>query len=128
ADPIALFEFLVADRHRARAVIDVESAAADNANLAHLPADQGRVAGGTAEGRQDAVGGLHAADVLRAGFAANEDDVTIGRAFMLAYPSLGVLSMELDPAGGCAGTGINSFGQEQTSRDRLTLRFGVNDR
>ena len=61
-------------------VVDLQGAAADDADLAHLPADQGGVAGGAAEGGEDAVGRLHAADVLRAGFAADQDDAAFGRA------------------------------------------------
>ena len=36
------------------------------------------MAGGTAERGEDAVGGLHAADVLRAGLAAHQDDAAVG--------------------------------------------------
>ena len=59
-------------------VVDVERAAADDADLAHLPADEGRVRAGAAEGGQNALGDLHAAEVFGAGFAADEDQLDLG--------------------------------------------------
>src|SRR5262249_58209543 len=104
----------------------LQGAAADNADLAHLPADQGGVGGGAAEGRQDAVGRLHAADVLRAGFAADQDDaafrVAVAVGVRFAVPGdmgLGVVGEELDEARGSTGTGVNPLG------DHLGLPFRV---
>ncbi len=58
-------------------VVDLEAAAADDADFAHLPADEGRVRAGAAEGGQDALGGLHAAEVFGARFAADQDQIDV---------------------------------------------------
>ena len=56
-------------------VVDVEGFAADDAALAPAAGDDGRVAGLAAGGGEDALGGVHAADVLGAGFLADQDDL-----------------------------------------------------
>src|SRR5262249_55395979 len=89
--PVALLEYLIADRDSAFVVVDVQGAAADDADLAHLPADERGMAGSAAEGRQNAIGRLHAADVFRAGFTTHQDDAAIRGALVLVDPRLGVL-------------------------------------
>ena len=128
ADPVAVLEHLVADADRALGVVDVESAAADDADLAHLPADQGRMAGGAAERGQNALGGLHAAQILRARLPADEDDPAIGLALVLIDKGLGVLGMELDPARRRSRAGVDPLGEQLAFLDRDTLRFGIEDR
>ena len=59
----------------AAVIVDVQFAAADDASLAHLPADQGRVRTGAAESGENALGDLHAAQILGAGFAADQDQL-----------------------------------------------------
>ena len=54
-------------------IVDVEGLAADDAALAPAAGDDGRVAGLAAGGGEDALGGVHAADILGAGFLADED-------------------------------------------------------
>ena len=86
----------VADSHRRFVVVDVERATADNADLAHLPADECRVARRAAERREDALSRLHAADVLRAGFAAHKNHAAVGVALAVFIdPSLGLVGMGL---------------------------------
>jgi hypothetical protein len=51
-------------------IVDVDVAGAGDADLAHLAGDEGRVAGDAAAGREDAVGGDHAAEVFGAGLDA----------------------------------------------------------
>ena len=72
---VALLEHLAADGDRAGVVVDVQVAAADDAGLAHLPADQRRVRAGAAEGGENALGDLHAAQVFGAGLAADQDQL-----------------------------------------------------
>ena len=62
---------------RAGVVVDVQIAAADDAGLAHLPADQGRVRAGAAERGENALGDLHAAQIFGAGFAADQDQLDL---------------------------------------------------
>src|SRR5207245_11370293 len=129
ADPVAVLEHLVADRHGRLGVVDVESAAADDADLAHLPAHQGRMAGGAAESSQDAVGRLHAANIFRAGLPAAENDAGIGVTFaVLVDPALGVLRMELDPPGGRPRTGVDALGQQLALGNGLAFGLRVEKR
>ena len=77
-EPVAFLDDLVADRHGARLVVDVERLAADDADLAHLAGDQGRVAGHAAARRENALADGHAADVLGAGLDAHQEDLLAG--------------------------------------------------
>src|SRR5262249_8802624 len=80
---------------------------------------------------EDAVGRLHAADVLGAGLTADEDDaafrvaaaVGVGLA-VLVHPGLGVVSEELDDAGRRARTGVDALGDDLG----LARRVRVEDR
>ena len=93
-------------------IVDVQIAAADDAGLAHLPADQGRVRAGAAEGRQNALGDLHAAQVFGAGFAADEDQ--LDRWIVLEPFGLPRRSeaWKTDLARGGAGAGVDALGQQ----------------
>src|SRR5207249_3661204 len=104
-DEVAVLQRTAAGGDGAGFVVDLQSITADDANLAHLPADESSVTGSTAEGGQDAVGGLHAADVFGAGFASDEDHALA----VLLHPLLGLVREELDPAGPGAGTGVDPF-------------------
>src|SRR5207253_69231 len=72
ADEIAFFHGDAADGEGPFVVIDDERVATDDADLAHLPGDERRMRRSAAERGEDAVGRLHAAQVLWRGFAANE--------------------------------------------------------
>ena len=89
-------------------------AAADDAGLAHLPADQGRVRAGAAEGRENALGDLHAAQVFRAGFAADEDQLDVRCPSATAASASAAWKHDL--AGGRAGTGVDALGQQLARR------------
>ena len=82
---VAGLERLAFDGDGAGVIVDVQLAAADDAGLAHLAADQGRVRAGAAEGGENALGDLHAAQVFGAGLAADEDqlDVVVLEPFVL---------------------------------------------
>ena len=98
-------EDLAADLDRLGFVVDVEGFAADDAALAPAAGDDGRV-GGLAAGRgEDALGGEHAADVLGAGLAADEDDLDA-----LLRLLFGVGGVEAELAGGGAGDGVDARG------------------
>ena len=92
---------------RARRHVDVERAAADDADLAHLAGDQRRVAGHAALGGEDALGGVHAADVLGAREVAHQQDLLAALG-----PGHRVGGAEDDPAGGGAGAGGQALGQD----------------
>ena len=93
------------EKLRARHV-DVEHAAADDADLAHLPGDQRRVAGHAALRGEDALGGVHAADVFGAREVAHQQHLLAALG-----PGDRVGGAEDDPAGGGAGAGRQAAGQ-----------------
>jgi hypothetical protein len=60
-------------RHRARRVIDADFPCARDAGSPHTAGDHRGMAGHAAAGRQDAPGGVHAVNVLRARLDADQD-------------------------------------------------------
>jgi hypothetical protein len=124
-DRIALAEHLrpAVDAHLALRVVDEERAAADDADLAHLPADERRVARHAAAGGQDALGRGHAANVLRRRLVPDEDH----RA-RRARPSLGVFRVKRDVAGRGAGSGVQALREEAPRADRVGLGLPVEHR
>ena len=76
--------------------------------MQHLPQPRATTAawrGLAAGGGEDALGGVHAADVFGAGLLADEDDLlALGGRF------LGVGGVEDDLAGGGAGNGVDAAG------------------
>jgi len=72
-DPVALLQGHLADVQLLAGVVDVEVAHAGDAALAHAAGDHRRVAGHAAERRQNALRRVHPANVLRAGFSANQN-------------------------------------------------------
>ena len=121
-DRVALAEHVIAprDAHGPGLVVDLEHVAADDAHLAHLPADQRRVARHAAAGGEDALGGGHAADVLRRGLVAHQDHA-LARAGQL----LGVLGVEGDHAGCRAGAGVEAAGEQPALALGVLLRRRV---
>ena len=88
-------EHLAVDGDGAGVVVDVQVAAADDAGLAHLAADQGRVRAGAAEGRENALGDLHAAQIFGARLAAHQDQLHV---VVLQPLGFGVRGVEADLA------------------------------
>ena len=112
-DPVAFLERPALDGHRVGAVVDEELAAAGDADPAHLPGDQGGVRGHAAAGGQDALGRVHALDVLGRGLDAGQDDLLAALG-----PGLGVDGVEDDAARGRAGAGVEALGQQPAALDR----------
>ena len=81
-------------------LVHLELAAAGDAAAAHAAGHDGRVGGHAAAGGQNALRGLHAFNVLRGGFQADQDHL-----FTPGRPLLGVLGGEDDlAAGGSRGS------------------------
>lgn len=77
-----------------------------------------------AERRENPVGSLHAADVFRAGFPADEDHALAE----LVDVFLRIVGKELDLAGRRTRPGVDAFRQQSTLGDGLPLGFRVEDR
>ena len=122
-DPVALFDLDVVDREGALGHVDVELAAADDADLAHLPRDQGRVAGHAALGGEDALGRVHAADVFGAREVAHQQHLLAALG-----PGHRVGGAEDDAAGGRAGAGRQAAGQGLARLFRRLLVLGAEHR
>ena len=75
---------------------DEEVARTRDATLAHTASHNSRVAGHATGARKNAIRNVHAADVGRLGFAANEDDLLAG-----ANALLGFLGSECNFPNGC---------------------------
>ena len=71
-EPFAFLDLGVARVKRLRRVVDRDARGAADADLAHLARDQRRVRGDASARGEDALGGDHAAQVLRRGFEADE--------------------------------------------------------
>ena len=131
ADEVVFFQDGAADRDRAFLAVDLQGSAANDADFAHLAADEGRVGGSAAESRDDAVGGLHAADVLGACFAADQNDTAPGIALAVrvglsipADPGLGVVGEEFDDSRRCPRARVDPLGNHLG----LALCLGIEDR
>ena len=122
---VTRLQHLVADGDRSLVVVDVQGCTTNDAGLAHLPRHEGRVRGGATEGRENALGRLHAAKVFRAGFAADEDQ--IGLRILLVHP-FGVFGEEDDFARGSARTGGDALGDQAAFLVGLLLGRRVEDR
>ncbi len=73
-DPVALLEGLALDAQFLSGFVDGAVAGAGHAALAHAAGDDSRVRGHAAARGENAGRDFHAADVLRRGFAAHQDD------------------------------------------------------
>ncbi len=96
-------------RDRAGLVVDVQLAGADDANLAHLAAHQRGVRTDAAHGCENALRGLHAADVFGRGLLAHQDDLG-GRVGLL--DGLSLARVEADDARRSARPGGNALGEQ----------------
>ena len=93
-DDVALAEGRAHRHQRAGLVVDAQRAGAADAGLAHAARHDRGVAGHAAARGQDAVRGMHAVDVLRAGLDAHQDHLPAERLQLL-----GLLRGEDDLAG-----------------------------
>ena len=99
-DDVALLEDAAPGGHRARLVVDADRARAGDAGLAHAARHHRGVAGHAAAGGEDALGRVHAVDVLGAGLDADEDHL-----LSRLLRGLGFLGREDDLARGRARRG-----------------------
>ncbi len=116
-DPLALLQGHAASRHCLGGVVDTKPAGARDAGLAHAARHHGGVRGHAAARRQDALGRVHAVDVLRARLYAHEDDLAAR-----SLGPLGIVGVEHDLAAG------RTWGRRQPGRDDLALGVGIDGR
>ena len=95
AQPVALVIGLSGQLKLLVFLVHLDLAAAGDAALAHAPGHHGGVGGHAAANGQDALGGLHALDVLGRGFQADQDHLLAP-----GGPLLGLLGGEDDLAAG----------------------------
>ena len=96
-DEVTLVVHLVANGQGLCFFVNLQRAAADDSRATHAASDNRRVRGHAAEDGQDALREVHAFDVLRRGFAANEDNLFLVLAVFSRF-----VSGEVDAAGGSA--------------------------
>ena len=107
----------------------LQCAAADDADLAHLPADQGRVRAGAAERGENAVGDLHAAEILGAGLAADQDQTrpwVVPCASCCSASASSAKNLILPVA--APGPALMPLASSLPSAMALLLGFGIEDR
>ena len=116
---IAFPDRRAADGERLLFFVQTEGSAAHDGGLSHLAADDRGMRGHAAGGRQDALGGAHAVDVIGRSLRPDQDDL-----FPFLFPDLGLLCRENGLTGGRAGGSSQPFGQD------LVLLFlrGIEDR
>ena len=114
---------VVADAHLPRGVVDVQLAAAGNADLAHLAGHQRGVARHAAPRGQDARRGVHAPYVFGRRFYPDQDDLVAP-----ARPRLGIEGVEHHLARGRARTGVEAPREDAPLVLRPALFFHVEDR
>ena len=117
-DHLAGPEGATAGREGAGALIDRDFPGPRDAGPAHAARHHGGVAGHAAARGDDAPGGMHAADVLGAGFLAHQDDGVA----QLAH-ALGLVGVEHDLAGGGPGRGRQAGGDDMTDGVRVQGRM-----
>ena len=104
-EEIAFLEDRAIHCHGLGGVIDLQRAGAANANFAHLAGDERRVRTDAAFGGQDAFGGDHAAQIFGRRFVADQQNL-----FAFGGGFDGALGIQINLAGGRAGTGRQAFG------------------
>ena len=105
-DDVALLQGDAAGLHRLRRVVDADRAGAGDAGLAHAARDDRRVRSHAAAGRQDALGGVHAVNVLGRGLDAHQQHLVAGR-----LKRLGLVGGEDDLAARRAGRSRQARGE-----------------
>ena len=108
-DVVAFLEAVAVDAHAFLRVIDRQRIAPDDTALAPTTGDYSSVARLTAGLRQDAAGSVHAADIFRAGFLANQNHT------VLPCCSFGRIGGEINSAGCSAGHGIDACCQQRVA-------------
>src|SRR5690606_14290218 len=88
-------------------IVDLDGGGTAHADLAHLTGDERGVGGHPATSGEDAFGGDHAAEVFRRGFDADEEHL-----LPLVGGDDGAVGVEVDLAGGGAGTGGQAGGDD----------------
>src|SRR5690606_17352659 len=107
AEEVIGTEGLAVDGQLAGLGVDAQGASAGDAGSAHAAGDDGGVAGHAAGAGEDALGNVHAADVGRLGFAADEDDL-----FAVVNAFFGFIGGERQLADGRAGGGREAGGDD----------------
>ena len=120
AQPVALVEGLAGELELLVLLIHNDVGAAGHAAGAHAAGHDGGVGGHAAADSQDALGGLHALDILGRGLQADQDHLLAP-----GGPLLGVLSGEDDLAGGGAGGGGQSRADDRSLLQDLGVKLGV---
>ena len=115
-DEIAFVERLAAEGELLVRLVHGDVAAAGDAAGAHAAGNDRRVGGHAAADGEDALGGLHAGDVLGRGLKTDENDLLAA-----LLPLDGVVGVEDDLAAGSARAGAEALAH----RVRLGERFGV---
>src|SRR6266850_2423835 len=118
-DPIPFLDHFACSGHGLRFVIDVQFFRPDNAAFAPAARHNGCVAGLSAGGGEDALRDGHAADIFRAGFAADEDHLLAARGPLFCF-----LRGENHLANGGAGHGIDTGGQDFRG-ERFLVHFRI---
>ena len=98
----------------------MQGAGADDGGTAHAAGNDGRVAGHAAAGGQDAAGHVHALDIFRGGFFADQDD---SLAFLAGLGGIG--SGEVQGAGGSAGGRGQTAGDQGGGLQGTGIKVGV---
>ena len=119
---ISLVVGVIADFERFVVVVDVQGTGAAHANLAHLTGHQGGVRTDAAARGEDAFGRDHAAQVFRRSLDAHEENFF---AFVRGFDA--TFGVEVDFAGGRAGTGGEPFGNDLGRFDRVAVEDGRED-
>ena len=110
-DPVALGDHGVP--HRERRSRDPQGLGAHHGRLPPTPGDDGGMAHQPAPGRQDALGGQHAVDVLGRGLAADQHHLLAP-----LRRGLGVVRRQVDPPHRGAGRGAEATGQHRLAGAR----------
>ena len=121
-NPVALVVYLAAHLYGLGLVVDAYFAGAGYAALAHAAGHYCGVAGHAAAHGEDALGHEHAAQVLRRGLDADEDDF-----LLLVGPGFGVVGLEDDLAGGCAGACGKALGDYLGTLEGVLVEDGVEE-
>ena len=120
AQPVALVEGLAGELELLVLLIHHDGGAAGHAAGAHAAGHDGGVRGHAAADGEDALGSLHALDILGRGLQADQDHLLAP-----GGPLLGVLSGEDDLAGGGAGGGGQSRADDGSLLQDLGVKLGV---
>ena len=113
-DDVALLHHLARDREGLRGIVDADGASARDAGLAHAARNHRRMGGHAAARGQNALGGVHAVDILGRGLHAHQNDLAAR-----VLQQLGFIGIEDDLAAGRARR------RGQARADHLAVGLGV---